>query len=230
MPAFRVHRDVAAARGCNMSRAKKLLILVLALALGLATSIAFYVTRQSPKEAFIATDITGVPWARDFELVDHNGERRTLADFRGKVVLLFFGFTNCPDACPTGLAEMSQVVERLGPEGKQVQGLFITTDPARDTAQRLATYVTAFHPSFLGLRGTPEETAEVAKAFKVYFRSNAPAADEHAGHGKESSNYMVDHSTGILAFDRAGRARLYVGSHDRSVDAMVHDVALLLKE
>jgi protein SCO1/2 len=212
-----------------MTRAIKLLLLPLALTLGIVSSILVYTMQQSPKKSFVATDITGVPWAHDFELVDHNGQRRTLADFRGKVVLLFFGYTNCPDACPTALAEMAQLVERLGPQGKQVQGLFITTDPARDTAQRLATYVTAFHPSFLGLRGTPDEIANVTKAFKVHFRTNAPAADTHAGHSSEPADYMVDHSTGILVFDRDGRVRLYVRAHGRSVDAMVHDVELLLK-
>lgn len=212
-----------------MTRTIKLLLLALALGLGIATSILVYTMRQGSKEAFTATDITGVQWARDFDLLDHNGRRRTLADFRGKVVLLFFGYTHCPDACPTALAEMAQVVERLGPEGKQVQGLFVTTDPARDTAQRLTTYVTAFHPSFLGLRGTPDEIAKTTKAFKIYFRSDAPAASTHAGHSSESADYMVDHSTGILVFDRDGRARLYVGAQGRSVDAMVHDVELLLK-
>lgn len=212
-----------------MPRAIKLLFVVLALALGLVASILVYNMRSMPTDAFRATDITGVQWAREFDLVDHNGQRRTLADFRGKVVLLFLGYTNCPDACPTALAEMAEVVERLGPDGKRVQGLFITTDPARDTAQRLATYVPAFHPSFLGLRGTPDEIQRIAKDFKVYFRADVPAADAHAGHGNEPANYMVDHSTGILVFDRDGRARLYVGAQGRSVDAMVHDVKLLLK-
>lgn len=212
-----------------MTRALKLLVFTLALALGLVGSTVIYTRWQSPKDAFTATDITGVPWARDFDLVDHSGRRRTLADFNGKVVLLFFGYTNCPDACPTALAEMAQLVERLGPVGKEVQGLFVTTDPARDTAQRLATYVTAFHPSFLGLRGTPEEIQRIANDFKVYFHADGPAAEPHAGHGKEPAKYNVDHSTGILVFDRGGRVRLYVRAQGRSVDAMRHDIELLLK-
>lgn len=212
-----------------MPRAIKLLFVVLALALGLVGGILVYNMRSTPTDPFKATDITGVQWAREFDLVDHNGRRRTLVDFRGKIVLLFFGYTNCPDACPTALAEMAQVVERLGPDGKRVQGLFITTDPARDTAQRLATYVPAFHPSFLGLRGTPDEIQRIAKDFKVYFRADVPVADAHAAHGSESANYMVNHSTGILVFDRNARVRLYVGAQGRSVEAMVHDVKLLLK-
>jgi protein SCO1 len=200
-----------------------------ALGLGIAGGVVLYDQSRAPSNDFKATDITGVPWARDFDLVDHNGQRRTLADFRGKVALVFFGYTNCPDACPTALAEMAQVVEHLGDDGKQVQGLFITTDPARDTAQRLATYVPAFHPSFLGLRSTPDEIQRIAKDFKVHFQADVPAADAHVGHGNEPANYMVDHSTGILVFDRDGRARLYVGAQGRSVDAMVHDVKLLLK-
>ncbi|MGH8696817.1 MAG: SCO family protein, partial [Burkholderiales bacterium] len=122
-----------------------------------------------PASKFHATDITGVDWARGFELTDPTGQRRTLADFRGKVVLVFFGFTNCPDACPTAMAEMAQVVDRLGPDGARVQALFITVDPERDTADVLAKYVPAFHPSFIGLRGSPEDIARTAKEFKVYY-------------------------------------------------------------
>lgn len=211
-----------------MKLTTRILIAFLALVVGVASAVFLYTTRESRKEPFKATDITGVQWARDFELTDHNGQRRTLADFRGKVVLLFFGYTNCPDACPSALAEMAQVVERLGPVGKNVQGVFITTDPARDTAERLRTYVTAFHPSFLGLRGTPDEIQRIAKDFKVYFRIDAPANDPHAAHQHPPANYMVDHSTGILIFDPQGQPRLYVGAQGRSVEAMVHDVKLLV--
>jgi len=182
---------------------------------------------QQPR--FNATDITGAGWGRGFELTDHTGRPRTLADFKGKVVLAFFGFTNCPDACPTALAEMAQVVKQLGPNGNRVQGLFVTVDPERDTPERLASYVPAFHPSFLGLRGSPEEIAGVAKEFKIYYRANRAGAEPDSGHGAQHGSYMVDHSTGIFIFDTEGRVRLYVRANDRSVSAMVHDVKLLLK-
>lgn len=212
----------------TMFRSLKLATLALVVALGLVAGMMVYWTQPVSKAVFSATDITGVEWGRDFELVDHNGRRRTLADFRGKIVLVFFGYTNCPDACPTALAELAQVVQRLGADAERAQVLFITTDPARDTAERLKTYVTAFHPSFLGLRGTPEQTAQVAKDFKIYFEAEEPKGDGHAGHGSEARQYMVQHSTGILVFDRTGRLRLHIGANGRSVDDMVHDVKLLI--
>lgn len=169
---------------------------------------------------FLATDVTGAPWGRGFELADHTGKRRTLADFRGKVVLLFFGFTHCPDACPTALAQMAQTMEKLGPDGAKVQGLFVTVDPKRDTAEVLGKYVPAFNPTFLGLRGSGEETAAAAAEFKIFYAAQAPDA---------SGSYTVDHSAGIYALDRAGRLRLYMGP-GRTVESMVHDVKLLLDE
>ena len=213
-----------------MTRAVKIFALA-ALAVGVAAGIAIYKLQPPRPQAFTATDITGVAWARDFELTDHRGQRRTLADFRGKVVLIFFGYTNCPDACPTTLADMAQVVQRLGPEGERVQGLFITTDPARDTAERLAVYVPTFHSSFLGLRGSDQQIAEVAANFKAYFRSGAPKADPHGNHEKHAPQaYAMDHSTAILAFDPLGRARLYIDAHNAPVEAIVRDVRQLLSE
>jgi protein SCO1/2 len=138
---------------------------------------------------------------------------------------VFFGFTSCPDACPTALAEMAQVVDRLGPDGARVQGLFVTVDPGRDTPERLARYVTAFHPSFLGRRGAPEEVEQTAKEFKVYFRRAEQAS---SGHSHDDGGYMVDHTTAIFVFDPQGRVRLFVSQNGRSVDAMVGDVRRLL--
>ena len=196
----------------------------------LATSLAACGLVSEPPPTFKGTDITGAGWARGFDLTDHTGRRRTLAAFKNKVALAFFGYTNCPDACPTALAEMAQVVKQLGPDGGKVQGLFITVDPERDTPERLASYVPAFHPSFLGLRGTQDEVEKAKKEFKIY--SNAQNADKrgHSGHGTERGSYMVDHSTGIYIFDKQGRARLYVSANGRSVGAIVHDVGLLLEE
>lgn len=172
---------------------------------------------------FHGTDISDVSWGRDFDLMDHTGRRRRLADFRGKAVMLFFGFTHCPDACPTAMTEMAQVVDRLGPDGKRVQVLFITVDPERDTDEVLAKYVPAFHPSFIGLRGSLEETARIAQELKVYFRpsKHAPGAD--------AKGYTVDHSTPIFIYDTTGKLRLLVSSSGRSVEHMMSDVKRLLE-
>ncbi|UUZ63195.1 SCO family protein [Polaromonas sp. P1-6] len=128
-----------------------------------------------PTSPFKSTDISSVDWGRDFHLTGHNGQPRSLADFRGKVVMLFFGFTHCPDVCPTTMAGMARVVDKLGPDGQRVQGLFVTVDPERDTPQALARYVTGFHPSFLGLYGDEGGTAALAKEFKIFY--GAQAAD-----------------------------------------------------
>lgn len=178
-------------------------------------------SREEPQAAFHATDITGVKWARGFELTDHTGKRRTLEDFRGKVVMVFFGYTSCPDACPLALAEMAEAVRRLGPEGERVQGLFITVDPVRDTAELLSKYVPAFHPSFLGLRGTPEQTERTAKEWKVYYRANEPA-------GQDAKTYMVDHTTAIFVVDARGAPRLYISQNGRTVERVVDDLKRLL--
>ena len=171
-------------------------------------------------ETFNATDITGVDWGRGFELTDHTGKRRTLEDFRGKVVLLFFGFTNCPDVCPTALAEMAQTLERLGPDAARVQGLLVTVDPERDTPQMLAKYVPAFHPSFLGLRGTPAETAKTAKEFKAYYSANRKPDD--------GGIYSVDHTSAIFMFDPEGRLRLFASAKGRTPETMAQDIRKLL--
>jgi protein SCO1/2 len=180
-----------------------------------------------PKRTFHATDIGAVDWGRGFELTDHTGRRRTLVDFRGKVVLLFFGFTNCPDVCPTAMAEMAQVVGRLGPDGARVQGLFVTVDPERDMTDVLAKYVTAFYPTFIGLRGSVEETTRTGQEFKIHHARNK--SDAGAPEGGGAKEYAVDHSAGIFVFDVRGKLRLYVGPNARSVDHMVSDVKRLLR-
>jgi protein SCO1/2 len=177
--------------------------------------------RQEPAAKFNATDITGAEWARGFELTDHTGKRRTLEDFRGKVVMVFFGFTSCPDACPLALAEMAEAVRRLGPDGARVQGLFITVDPVRDTAQVLSKYVPAFHPTFLGLRGTPEETARTAKEWKVYYQANKP-------HEGDAKHYLVDHTSAIFVSDTRGEPRLYISHNGRTVERIVEDLKRLI--
>jgi protein SCO1/2 len=168
---------------------------------------------------FQLTDVTGAPFGKTFELTDHNGQRRTLADFKGKVAVLFFGFTHCPDACPTTMHELATMVKELGPDAKDVQVLFVTVDPERDTPEVLRQYVPAFHPSFLGLYGTPEETSRTAKEFKVYFQKQP----------QPGGSYTMDHSAGTFVFDKQGRLRLF-GQYGAGAKPLVHDVKQLLSE
>lgn len=170
------------------------------------------------KEAFQNTDVTGLDYAKGFALTDHTGKPRTLADFKGKVVVVFFGYTQCPDVCPTTMAEMASVMQKLGPLADQVQVLFITLDPERDTQQLLAQYVPAFDKRFIGLRGTPEQTAKTAKDFKVFY-SKVP--------GTEPGSYTIDHTAGSYVFDRDGRLRLFI-RHGQGPDPIVHDLRQLL--
>jgi protein SCO1/2 len=168
---------------------------------------------------FKSTDITGVDYGKSLALTDHTGKARTLADFRGKAVVLFFGFTHCPDVCPTTLADMAQVKRKLGPLGERVQVLFVTVDPERDTQDKLAKYVPAFDPSFLGLRGDPEATRAVAKEFKVYFEKRP---------GATPGEYSVDHSAQSYVIDPQGRLRLFV-RHERIGEDLAPDLRTLLE-
>lgn len=173
-----------------------------------------------PAPKFKLTDITNAGFGRELNLTDHNGKPRTLADFRGKVVTVFFGFTHCPDVCPTTLAEMAQVMKALGPDADKVQVLFITVDPERDTPQLLRQYVPAFHPSFLGLYGDLEATTRTTREFKVYFQKQAPKGP--------GGNYSVDHGAGTFILDREGRLRLFA-QYGQGAEALTHDIRLLLK-
>lgn len=175
---------------------------------------------HSGQPSFQSTDITGADFGKTFALTDHNGKPRTLKDFRGQVVVMFFGFTHCPDVCPTTLAELAVAVKKLGPSGEKVQVLLVTVDPERDTPELLAKYVTAFNPKFLALRGNADETARVAREFKVIFQKVA---------GPRPDNYSMDHSAGSYIFDRQGRLRLYVG-YGRGSDVFAHDIDLLLTQ
>ena len=168
--------------------------------------------------SFQNTDVTGLDYAKGFALTDHTGKPRTLADFKGKAVVVFFGYTQCPDVCPTTMAEMASVMQKLGPLADQVQVLFITLDPERDTQELLANYVPAFDKRFLGLRGTPEQTAKTAKEFKVFY-SKVP--------GTDPGSYTIDHTAGSYVFDRDGRLRLFI-RHGQGPDPIVHDLRQLL--
>jgi protein SCO1/2 len=167
---------------------------------------------------FKAVDITGASYARDFALESAAGGRRTLADFRGKVVVVFFGFTQCPDVCPTTLSDLAEVKKRLGPDGARLQAVFITVDPERDTPALLSQYVPGFDPSFIGLYGTPEQTAATAREFKVFYQK-VP--------GKTPTSYTIDHTAGSYVFDKEGRVRLFI-RHGAPIDDIVADLRQLL--
>ena len=195
---------------------KRLSMLVLAMLLPLMLAAC----QQKPAApVFDNTDITGAEYARDFALTDQNGKPRTLADFKGKVVMMFFGYTQCPDVCPTTMAELAGLMQKLGARADQVQVLFVTVDPQRDTQQLLAQYVPAFDKRFLGLRGDAAATAKVAKEFKVYYAQVE---------GQTDASYTVDHTAGIYVFDRNGKIRLML-RNAQNTTAVLHDVNLLLQ-
>jgi protein SCO1/2 len=168
--------------------------------------------------SFQNTDLTGLDYAKGFELTDHTGTKRTLADFRGKVVVLFFGYTQCPDVCPTTMIEMANVLKELGPQADQVQVLFVTLDPERDTGELLAAYVPAFDKRFIGLYGDAAATAKVAREFKVFYAKQP---------GGEPGSYSMDHTAGSYVFDRDGNIRLFL-RHGQGTAPIVHDLKQLL--
>ena len=167
---------------------------------------------------FKNTDVTGLEYGKDFALPDHNGKVRTLADFKGKAVVVFFGYTQCPDVCPTTLSEMANVMQQLGPLSDKVQVLFVSVDPDRDTPELLAKYVPAFDARFLGLVGDQSATEKIAKEFKVFYQK-VP--------GKEPGSYTMDHTAGSYVFDPQGRLRLFV-RHGQGGEPIMHDLKLLL--
>ena len=152
------------------------------------------------KPQFNEVDLTGADYAKDFQLPDTDGKVRRLQDFKGKAVVVFFGYTQCPDVCPTTMADIAQAKKLLGADGAKVQGIFITIDPERDTPELLKAYVANFGPDFVALRGTPEQTAAVAKDFKVYYKKVE---------GKTPGSYTMDHSAASFVYDPQGRLRLY---------------------
>jgi protein SCO1/2 len=167
---------------------------------------------------FQSTDITGAPYGKALELADAQGDLRHLEDFRGKAVVLFFGFTRCPDVCPTTLAEIAGAVKTLGPDAERVQVLFVTVDPERDTPQALREYVGAFDPRFIALRGDEAATQRVAKEFKIYYEKR-----------KQGETYTIDHSAQAYVLDPQGRLRLLV-RHDRIGKDLAPDLRTLLRE
>jgi protein SCO1/2 len=149
--------------------------------------------------SFLATDITGAEFARDFRLTDHNGQVRTLADFRGKVVAIFFGYTHCPDVCPTTLSDFAMALQQLGPQAGQVQVIFVTVDPQRDSPELLKQFVPAFNPSFLGMYTDADSLRQLANEYKVVYQKNSV---------KAADDYLIDHSAGTYIYDKQGNLRL----------------------
>ena len=170
--------------------------------------------------AFHGIDLTGADYAQGFDLPDQNGQRRTLADFRGKVVVVFFGFTQCPDVCPKSLTELAEAKQLLGADGARLQGIFISVDPERDTPEVMRAYMEAFDSSFLALRASPEELPAMAKAFKVYYKKVE---------GSTPTSYTMDHSAGSYVYDTQGRLRLY-HRYGSGAQALASDVKRLLAE
>jgi protein SCO1/2 len=191
-----------------------------ALRMVLFATFCFALASCTPQGAkFQSSDVTGSAFGRDFALRDPAGKERTLADFRGKAVVVFFGYTQCPDVCPTTLAALAEAMKKLGPDADRVQVLFITVDPERDTPDLLSKYVPAFDPRFLGLRGDAEQTARTAKEFKILYQKQP---------GSSAGSYTMDHSAGTFIFDPQGRLRLYVGLA-QGPDVFAHDLHELLK-
>ena len=186
-----------------------------ALALGAACLLA---ACAEDKPAFRAVDITGADYAQGWELTDQNGQVRTLKDFAGKVVVVFFGFTQCPDVCPTAMQEMVEAKQLLGADGARLQSVFITVDPERDTPELLKAYMANFGADFVALRPTPEQLPKVTKDFKIYFKKVE---------GKTPTSYTMDHSAGSFTFDPQGRVRLY-NRYGSGSAALAADAKILL--
>ncbi len=208
-PGTSAHADHPACAGATARRS--LLLAVLALGAG-----ALAACDRNKAASFHGIDITGAEYGRDFHLTDADGRERTLADFRGKAVLMFFGFTQCPDVCPTALLRAAEVKQLLGSDGERLQVLFVTVDPERDTPEVLKAYTQAFDPSFIGLYGDAQRLAETAKEFKVYYKK-VPTG----------SSYTMDHSALSYVFDPAGRLRLAL-RHNQTAQDYAEDLRLVL--
>jgi protein SCO1/2 len=188
------------------------------LALGMVSALAVLSGCGQDKPAFKGVDITGADYAQGFSLSDQDGQLRTLKDFAGKTVVVFFGFTQCPDVCPTALQEIAQAKKLLGADGAKLQGIFITVDPERDTPELLKAYVANFGADFVALRPSLEQLPKVTKDFKIYYKK----VD-----GKTPTSYTLDHSAGSFMFDPQGRIRLY-NRHASGAETLAADVKILL--
>lgn len=186
-----------------------------------AGSLFGLVSGCSPQPpSFASVDVTGAEYARNFELTDHNGQTRRLQDFAGKVVVMFFGYTQCPDVCPTTLSELTEVKKSLGKDGERLQVLFVSVDPERDTPELLKNYMANFDPSFLALYASAPKLAELAKEYKIYYKK----VD-----GKSPASYTMDHSAGSYVYDTKGQLRLYT-RYGSGPKGLTDDVRILLKQ
>ena len=201
-----------------MKTARHTVVLVAALCLALAGCDKLGLTPNAPKAAYRGADITGAEYARTLSLPDANGQPRTLADFKGKVTVVFFGYTQCPDVCPTTMAELAQVKKSLGADGDKLQGVFVTIDPERDTPEILKSYMASFDPSFVALRGTLEQTQAAAKEFKVFY-AKVP--------GKVDGSYTMDHTAGAFILDGQGHVRLFE-RYGGGAEALASDIKALM--
>ena len=174
---------------------------------------------SAEKPQFRSIDLTGADYARGFALADQNGKPRTLQDFAGKVVVVFFGFTQCPDVCPTSMAELAEVKKLLGPDGDKLQAIFITVDPERDTPGVLKAYMGNFDPTFIALRPTMAELPDFAKSYKVFYKKVE---------GRTASSYSMDHSAGSYVYDAKGQIRLY-NRYGSGAEVLASDIKLLMK-
>lgn len=184
----------------------------------LAGTLSVLSACSEKKPGFSSIDLTGADYAHDFALTDHNGQPRSIKDFAGKVVVLFFGYTQCPDVCPTSMTELAEVKKLLGKDGDRLQGLFVTVDPQRDTPEVLKAYMGNFDPTFLALYGPPEKLEALAKDYKVYFKKVE---------GKTPTSYTMDHSAGSYVYDTQGKLRLYT-RYGTGPQALAADIKLLL--
>lgn len=200
---------------------KKRIALKKIAAYALLAAAASTLVACSPNEpAFTAIDITGADYARDFALTDHNDQARTLKDFQGKVVMMFFGYTQCPDVCPTSMAEMAEIKKLLGKDGERLQALFVSIDPERDKPDMLKEYMAAFDPSFLALYTTPEKTAALAKEYKIYYKKVE---------GPTPTSYTMDHTAGSYVYDPRGKLRLFT-RYGTKPELTAADVKVLLSQ
>lgn len=170
------------------------------------------------ESSLFGTDITGADFATDFNLTDHNGQPRQLSDYQGKIVALFFGFTHCPDICPTTMADLASAMKLMGNQSDKVQVLFVTVDPERDTQEVLAKFVPSFDKRFVGLTGTPEQIDQTAKTFKIFYSKQQEVGQ---------SGYSFDHSAGVYVFDQQGKIRIYLKYGQKPVE-IAHDLSRLL--
>jgi protein SCO1/2 len=184
----------------------------------LLASTGFFTACSDSKVSFSSVDVTGVDYARDFDLTDHNGKQRHLGDFAGKVVLMFFGYTQCPDVCPTTMTEMTTIKKALGKDGERLQVLFVTVDPERDTPELLKAYMENFDPTFLALRTSPEKLVELTKDYKIYYKKVE---------GSTPTSYTMDHSAGSYVYDPKGKLRLFT-RYGSPQEALSKDIQALL--